>query len=196
MTLSVICRGVAEVTPALQLREEPPNRRPGSLVRLGRRIEDPRERTVSTSPQQTADPADAESPVTVVRSFLTALADADPDRALELIDDDIVYENVSLPTVRGKRRFEKGARAYYRRNIGFDVRIHRIVADGHSVMTERTDAIFLGGYRSQFWVCGAFEVYDGKITLWRDYFDFWVVTRASLRGLVGLLVPSARARFD
>jgi len=44
-------------------------------------------------------------------------------------------------------------------------------------------------------VCGAFEVHDGKITLWRDYFDFWVVTLASLRGLIGILVPSLRARF-
>jgi limonene-1,2-epoxide hydrolase len=135
------------------------------------------------------------SPADVVRDFLTALADDDVDRALELIDDDIVYENVSLPTIRGRRRFESGARAFYRHKIGFDVRIHRIATDGYSVMTERTDAIFVGGYRSQFWVCGAFEVHDGKITLWRDYFDFWVVTLASLRGLIGVLVPSLRARF-
>jgi limonene-1,2-epoxide hydrolase len=151
---------------------------------------------VSTSPERDVDVAAHDSPVAVVREFLTALANDDPDRAVELVADDIVYENVSLPTIRGKARFEKGARAYYRRRLGFDVRIHRIAADGHSVMTERTDAISFGGYRAQFWVCGSFEVYDSKITLWRDYFDFWVVTRASLRGLVGILVPSVRARFE
>ena len=28
---------------------------------------------------------------------------------MSLVADDLVYENVSLPTIRGKRRFEKGA---------------------------------------------------------------------------------------
>lgn len=133
----------------------------------------------------------------VVRDFLEALADGDVDTAIELVADDIVYQNVSLPTIRGKRRLEQGARACYRRGLGFDVEIHRIAEAGSSVLTERTDAICVGSYRSQFWVCGIFEVSaDGKITLWRDYFDWGAILAASVRGLVGTLVPSVRARLD
>jgi limonene-1,2-epoxide hydrolase len=44
-------------------------------------------------------------------------------------------------------------------------------------MTERTDSIIIGRFRAEFWVCGVFEVHDGKITLWRDYFDVMVRTR-------------------
>jgi limonene-1,2-epoxide hydrolase len=136
------------------------------------------------------------APSTVVRDFLEALADGDVDAAIDLVDDDIVYQNVSLPTIRGKRRLEQGARACYRRGLGFDVQIHRIAEAGSSVLTERTDAISLGSYRSQFWVCGVFEVVDGKITLWRDYFDWGAILAASLRGLVGTVVPSMRARLE
>jgi limonene-1,2-epoxide hydrolase len=154
---------------------------------------------VTSSPERSSNGSAATAvhpePAEVVRGFLTALATADVDAALDLIDDDIIYENVSLPTVRGKRRFAQGARALSRRKVGFEVRIHRLAADGTAVLTERTDAIIIRGYRTQFWVCGVFEVHDGKITLWRDYFDWQAVTIASLRGLAGTLVPSLRARF-
>ena len=51
--------------------------------------------------------------------------------------------------------------------IGFEVKIHRIAAEGATVLTERTDALIFGPLRLQFWVCGVFEVHDGRITLWR-----------------------------
>ena len=54
---------------------------------------------------------------------------------------------------------------------GFEVKIHRIAVNGSSVLTERTDVLQFGPVRLQFWVCGVFEVHDGRITLWRDYFD-------------------------
>jgi limonene-1,2-epoxide hydrolase len=72
------------------------------------------------------------------------------------------------------------------------VKIHRIAADGNSVLTERTDALVIGPVRLQFWVCGVFEVHAGRITLWRDYFDMWDITKATLRGLVATVLPSLR----
>jgi limonene-1,2-epoxide hydrolase len=140
--------------------------------------------------------APALSPSEIVTTFLHAMADGDMETAVDLVDENLVYENVGLPTIRGKRRFSKGAEQFSARGLGFDVRIHRIAENGTSVLTERTDAILVGGrYRSQFWVCGVFEVHDGRITLWRDYFDFKDVTAGSLRGLLGIAVPSLQATF-
>jgi limonene-1,2-epoxide hydrolase len=51
------------------------------------------------------------------------------------------------------------------------------------VLTERTDAIVLGRFRMAFWVCGRFEVVDGQITHWRDYFDWAATTAATFAGL-------------
>ena len=64
----------------------------------------------------------------------------------------------------------------------FEVKIHRIATDGSAVLTERTDALIFGPLRLQFWVCGVFEVHDGQITLWRDYFDFFDMFKATLAG--------------
>lgn len=141
------------------------------------------------------EPTNTSAPADVVRAFLEAMADGDMDTAVSLVDEDLVYENVSLPTIRGKGRFAQGAQKFSDRGLGFAVHIHRIAESGTTVMTERTDAITLGRYRSQFWVCGVFEVVDGKVSLWRDYFDWRDVTVGSLRGLLGLAVPSLRASF-
>ena len=86
------------------------------------------------------------------------------------------------------RRMEGGKTA-------FEVKIHRIAADGAAVLTERTDALIIGPLRLQFWVCGVFEVHDGRITLWRDYFDFFDMFKATARGLAGLVLPSLKATF-
>jgi limonene-1,2-epoxide hydrolase len=80
--------------------------------------------------------------------------------------------------------------------MGFEVKIHRIAADGPAVLTERTDALIFGPLRLQFWVCGVFEVHNGRITLWRDYFDMFDFAKATVRGLVGVLVPSVRPKLS
>ncbi|HEY2214496.1 MAG TPA: limonene-1,2-epoxide hydrolase family protein [Acidimicrobiales bacterium] len=127
----------------------------------------------------------------IVTAFLGAMQAADVDAVIDLVADDIVYSNVSLPTIRGKERFAKGARAYYR-HLTFEVVVHRMAENGPTVLTERTDALILGPFRMQFWVCGIFEVHDGGVSLWRDYFDWRSTTLAMLRGLLGLVIPPLR----
>ena len=122
--------------------------------------------------------------------FLHALQDADLDTAGAALADDLVYQNVGLPTIHGRQRAMKLSLAG--RASGFEVKFHRIAADGAAVLTERTDVLIFGPLRLQFWVCGVFEVHDGRITLWRDYFDFFDMFKATLRGLAGVVVPSLR----
>jgi limonene-1,2-epoxide hydrolase len=126
-----------------------------------------------------------------VETFLHALQDQDFDTADSLLSDDLVYENVGLPTIRGRTR----AMGLFRRmegRIGFEVKIHRIAAEGAAVLTERTDALVIGPLRLQFWVCGVFEVHAGRITLWRDYFDFFDMAKATLRAIAAAVFPSLR----
>ena len=129
-----------------------------------------------------------------VEAFLFALRDQDFDTADALLADDLVYENVGLPTIRGRARAMKMFRSMQGR-AGFDVKFHRIAEDGVVVLNERTDALILGPLRLQFWVCGVFEVHDGRITLWRDYFDFVAMFKATLRGIAAIAIPSLRPRM-
>ena len=116
--------------------------------------------------------------IRTVEGFLNALQDEDFEAADAALDDDLVYENVGLPTIHGRRRAMKLFRRMEGRS-GFEVKIHRIAADGAAVLTERSDALIFGPLRLQFWVCGVFEVHDGRITLWRDYFDMFDMVKAT-----------------
>ncbi len=126
-----------------------------------------------------------------VETFLYALQDEDFGTAESVMADDFLWQNVGYPSIRGRRRiisvFRRG-----KGRVGFEVKFHRIAADGNAVLTERTDALVLGPLRMQFWVCGVFEVHGGRITLWRDYFDLYDVLKGTLRGLAGIAIPSLR----
>jgi limonene-1,2-epoxide hydrolase len=135
------------------------------------------------------------APTLVVERFLELLRLGDVDGAVELLAVDVEYKNVGLPTVRGRERTRRLFRATLGRpGAGFEVYLYTISADGSSVLTERTDVMKFGRLRIQFWVCGRFDVHDGQIVLWRDYFDqmnFWV---AIARGLLGTIFPAVQAK--
>ena len=130
-----------------------------------------------------------------VQAFLVALAEEDFDTVESLAAAELVWQNVGLPSLRGRARIMK----LLRRGegmLGFAVKFHNIAADGSTVLTERTDAIIIGPLRLQFWVCGRFEVRDGQVTLWRDYFDFFeIMVKAPLRAVAGMVLPSVRPTF-
>lgn len=129
----------------------------------------------------------------VVRRFLDLLQVGDVDRAADLLADDVRYINVSLPTIHGRQRVRRtlGA-ALALPGAGFQVYIHLISAAGGSVLTERTDVLSYGPVRIQFWVCGRFDIADGEIVLWKDYFDWWNFATGAVRGFVGAVVPALR----
>ena len=126
-----------------------------------------------------------------VEVLLSSLQNLDIDGVGAVLDDNLVYQNVGFPTIRGRARAMKLFRGMAGR-LGFEVKIHRIAVNGSSVLTERTDALVFGPLRLQFWVCGVFEVHNGRITLWRDYFDLWDMTKALARGVLGVAVPALR----
>jgi limonene-1,2-epoxide hydrolase len=129
--------------------------------------------------------------IRAVETFLYALQDEDFDTADSLLSDNAAWQNVGLPTIRGRERIIRLMRRGEGR-FGFEVKIHRIAGEGHAVLTERTDAMVLGPVRLQFWVCGVFEVHAGRITLWRDYFDYWAFVKATVRGIAATVFPSLR----
>jgi limonene-1,2-epoxide hydrolase len=135
--------------------------------------------------------------IETVQAFLSALASLDLDRALTLASPDIVYQNVPLPPARGREAFEKQMRFFGKLADGFEVTTHNIAANGPIVLTERTDAFLVRGARVEFWVCGTFEVRDGRIVLWRDSFDWVAVSLKTLlaapRALLGTITGRALA---
>lgn len=143
-----------------------------------------------------ADRQDLRTPeALLVERFLGLLSDKDIDGAMELLAPDVEYSNVGLPAVHGRRRVRRLLRATLGLpGAGFEVYTHTISASGSSVLTERTDVLKLRRMRVQFWVCGRFDVHDGQIVLWRDYFDQMNILVATVRGLLGTVFTAVRAK--
>lgn len=148
--------------------------------------------TIST--RNGAPPLAGQAGEVIVREFLDALAREDLDAALALLDDDVAYTNVSLPTIHGRRAVDRLFRPLLGR-AGFKVHFHSVMSEGGTVLTERTDALLLGPVHWQFWVYGRFEVRNGRITVWRDSFDWLDMNVGLVRGLLGAVVPGLRRRW-
>lgn len=143
----------------------------------------------------TSKTASNTSSTDVVRRFLDLLATGDVDAAVDLLGADVAYINVPLPPIRGRERVRRAFKAATRfSGTGFEVYIQSISSEGDTVLTERTDVLIWGPMRVQLWVCGRFDVRHGEIVLWKDYFDWVYFTIALVRGLVGIVLPSVRAK--
>lgn len=137
--------------------------------------------------------------VGTVREFFRLLELGDVDGALALADPDIEWRNTTLPTLRGIGRTRKALRSMERYGITFAVDIHHIAGEGgteHSgtgesdvVLTERTDYLGRGKFTIGFWVCGTFELRNGKIVLWHDHFSWIDMVRGTAVGALKALRP-------
>lgn len=123
-----------------------------------------------------------ESPIEVVRRFCAAWSDGmEANDLAAFFTDDAVYHNIPLAPITGRANIANNIATFIRpgppaiENIEF--RVINIAADGPVVMTERVDVFKLPDKSFELQVMGTFEVSEGKIKGWRDYFDMNQFTR-------------------
>ena len=119
--------------------------------------------------------------VQIVEDFFAALGDGDIDRAVGYLDPDVVWQNTTLPTLKGLPAVRRALAFANRPSVRFEAAMQNIVGDGATVLTERIDTLFAGPLRSTFWVCGTFELRGGRITVWRDRFSWGNVAGGTVR---------------
>ena len=117
-----------------------------------------------------------ESPIEVVRRFCAAWSDDMGAGGLAaFFTDDAVYHNIPFAPVTGRENIADNIDSFIRPGPpdieGIDFRLINIAASGPVVMTERMDVFKLPDKSFGLPVMGTFEVHDGKINAWRDYFD-------------------------
>lgn len=119
----------------------------------------------------TTDPAE------LVTEFCALWANPDLERILSYFTEDAVYHNIPMAPADGKAAIRELLPVMLDGMEGIDFVVHRQVAQGNLVMNERTDVMRrTDGGRLELPVMGAFEVRDGRIAAWRDYFDLATVT--------------------
>jgi limonene-1,2-epoxide hydrolase len=111
------------------------------------------------------------SPEEVVNAFIDAFSARDLDRVLALVSEDVYYDNVPIGDMRGKAAMREFLAPMVGGSGPVHFEVHRQAASGNVVFNERTDRMVLQGKDIALPVAGVFEVNDGLITFWRDYFD-------------------------
>lgn len=110
-------------------------------------------------------------PEAVVDAFLAAIERRDVDGAIALLADDCVYDNVPMGAVRGPAAVAEILGPLLAGCEQVDWPVARQTVTGSIVMNERLDRFLMAGRWIEVPVAGIFEVENGRIVLWRDYFD-------------------------
>jgi limonene-1,2-epoxide hydrolase len=85
--------------------------------------------------------------------------------------EDAVYHNIPVDPAVGHDAI-RGVFGMFTTGVErFEFRILNIAADGDTVLTERLDIFVMPNVTIELPVMGTFELRDGKIAKWRDYFD-------------------------
>ncbi len=112
------------------------------------------------------------TPGEVVTALIKANEARDIDALLDVLTDDVVYENVGMAVMNGHDEVRSLLGPFLDGAERVEWEVLRQIEDGPTVMNERVDRFWLpGGKKIELRVAGVFEVRDGKASLWRDYFD-------------------------
>ncbi|MET0984675.1 MAG: limonene-1,2-epoxide hydrolase family protein [Steroidobacteraceae bacterium] len=118
------------------------------------------------------------TPETIVRDFGRAWEARDPDAIIAALTEDIVYENVPIPAMRGHEEVRRFITPNLKKSsaIKFDFLCVAIAPNG-AVLTERIDTFYFGDKSVAVPLMGIFELRGEKISRWRDYADIGTFVR-------------------
>lgn len=109
--------------------------------------------------------------VEIIRAFIAAWSRLDVDELVSFFTADGVYHNMPLGPVSGQENLRPFIANFLANWTETEWDILNIVGDGDVVIAERLDRTKVGDTSVDLPCCGVFEMRDGKIAIWRDYFD-------------------------
>ena len=122
------------------------------------------------------------TPDELVRTFIKHIEAKDLDSACALMTDDCEYDNVPMSKVFGTEAVKQilGPFAAGCSEIEWVIVRQSAAGDMTSgvVLNERIDRFKMGERWVELPLAGVFEIKNGKIALWRDYFDLATFQKA------------------
>jgi len=113
----------------------------------------------------------------IVEDFIDAFNAQDVDTIMGFFSDDPIYHNMPSGPVTGTGPVRELITSFVSPASSVNWEMLKIAQTGDTVLTERMDRFVLGGKDVALPVMGAFDIQDGKITAWRDYFDMATWTK-------------------
>lgn len=114
----------------------------------------------------------------IVREFIAAWSRLDADELAEYFTDDGVYHNMPLQAVGGRDNVHAMIKGFIASWTETEWEIRSLLASGDTVIVERIDRIRSSAGNVDLPCVGVFEMEDGRIREWRDYFDLNTYAKA------------------
>lgn len=111
------------------------------------------------------------TPTEIVNAFIAAIERKDIPAAIEMVTADVSYENMPFGPIVGPEAMAQTLEGFLGPAGEVDWQILRQIEHGNTVVNERLDRFKIGDGWLELPIAGIFEIVDGKISLWRDYFD-------------------------
>ena len=113
----------------------------------------------------------------IVREFCVAFGTRDPEALRPYLADDVVYHNIPLEPAVGIEDTLAFIEGFFGMLESAAIENLHVAVRGNVVLTERIDTLTSNGVVAPLPVMGTFEIRDGKISAWRDYFDMGQITQ-------------------
>ena len=111
----------------------------------------------------------------IVEAFIDGWNRMDWDLVVGLLAEDVFYHNIPMEPINGRAQAEAFIRGMAPQSV--DWQLIAIAENGAQVLTERIDNFVMAdGKTVSLPVMGTFEIEEGKIKAWRDYFDLQTFT--------------------
>ncbi len=114
----------------------------------------------------------------IVRAFIEAWSRLDAEELAGFFAEDGIYHNIPAQPVKGKDAICTFIAQFSASWTKTDWEIVTLVEHGDIVVGERVDRTRIGEVSIDLPCCGVFEMVDGKIAVWRDYFDMGTYMKA------------------
>ena len=118
----------------------------------------------------------------IIRQFLSAWSRLDPQELAGFFTDDGCYFNIPTQPVTGRQNIETFIRGFTADWTSTTWEIRSIAAIADRVYAERMDRTRTSRGHVDLPCLGVFELQDGKIREWRDYFDLATFMRPLQEG--------------
>jgi limonene-1,2-epoxide hydrolase len=107
----------------------------------------------------------------IVREFIAAWSRLDPDELSSYFTEDGVYYNMPARPVEGRDNVRNMIAGFISSWTETEWDVLNLLSAGDLVIAERLDRTRAGEKSVDLPCTGIFEMENGKIKIWRDYFD-------------------------
>lgn len=115
--------------------------------------------------------------VGIIEEFIEAWSRLDVDELVGYFTEDGTYYNMPFAPVTGHSDLKDFIGGFIKDWTQTDWDVLTLMGEGDIVVAERLDRTKVGEISIDLPCCGIFEMENGKIKVWRDYFDMATYTK-------------------